>query len=200
MAITRLARSNHVPCLNAQILHWVLCSHLHIYPIGPSARNQGTFAPAMPAFRADRLHILIVPETKKTTGLMTVHHRADMVRITRRHRNILRNIHGPTNDVQNDLIRVSTAEIGPVVKNVTQDQGIHHRIDVISLLSVKMGRRAGNRKDQDMSDFHLIRLETESSKKGASKNGPSETIIWHLPGVPSQPIQKPRISIPKEQL
>ena len=200
MAITRVARRNHVPCLNAQIPHPVLCSRIHICPIVPSARNQGTFAPAMRAFRADRLRMLIVPETKETTGLMTVLYRADMVRIIRRQLNILLNIHDHTNDVQNDMTRVLSAETGLVVKNVRQDQGIHHKIDVISLRSVKTGHRLGKRKDLDMSDLHRTRLETEPSKNGASKNGLHETTTWHLPGVPSQAIQKPRISIPKEQL
>lgn len=199
-ATTRLARSNHVSRLNAQIPHPVRCSRIQTCPIAPNARKQGTLAPATRAFRADRLHMLIVPETKETAGLMTVLLRADMVRITRRQLNTLLNTHDPTKDVQNDLTRVPNAETGLVVKNVTQDLGIHHRIDAPSLLSVKMGHRVGNRKDLDMPDLHLNRLETRSSTKGGSKNDLRGTIIWDHPGVLSRPIQKLPISTPKEQL
>jgi hypothetical protein len=104
------------------------------------------------------------------------------------------------NDVQNAWNRILIAESDRVVKNVTQDQGIRHKIDVTHHRCTRMEHLFGNQKDLDVVELQLNHIATGWSEKGTSRNGPCKRMPWPLPGALMLLVQKLRISIPNGQL
>jgi len=157
----------------------------------------------MLAFQTDRLHMLKVPETSGTAGLTTVLQQTGTGGIARRGLNTLPHIRDRMNDFQNAWKRILIAESDPVVKNVTQDQGIRHKTDKIDVTRHHcriMEHLLGNQKDLDALELKLIHIAAGWSAKGISRNGHCRRMPWPLPGALMLPVQKLRISILKGQL